>query len=411
MSFIQYVSPRNGAGVFLAVAAYEGVSAPFVMSLFSSRAAIARDMGLEIFAGNCHVDDSRNRLVRDFLESDCDQMIFLDADVSWLDSDLCKLIDYQEDIVAGIYPMKNDEVEYPVKPLPGPRYANAQGLVEVEGVPTGFLKIRRRLLESLAPTVPSHIGRGEPDRMRIPVLFERTLNGDSRRGGDYEFCRKARAAGFKVYVDPLMQLSHTGVKLWSGCVGHWWRRDVAIPDGIGAIRAGKDKPETYLEMYNVWGNNWALRPEALYTGVQLARAAQGPVLDCGSGLSSLCVAAATTQPVVALESSPVWADKVTKLARDNHLDNLQVVQSDIVDYDRFQWYQHVPTSSFSLILCDGPPLHTGRMGLFHLLEPTCPVLVDDMAHASYRRDVEAWAASRGRRLEIMESSRLFGLVL
>src|SRR5687767_1370041 len=110
MSFVQLArSPRRGPGTFLAVAAYDGLSAPFVHSLFSSQANIPHRMDLEIFSGNCHVDDGRNRLVRDFLETDCEQLIFLDADVFWLDAELKKLIEHDADIVAGIYPMKNDD--------------------------------------------------------------------------------------------------------------------------------------------------------------------------------------------------------------------------------------------------------------------------------------------------------------
>ncbi len=423
MSYIQYVRPREGAGTFLAVAAYDGLAAPFVLSLFSSALNVDRSLGLCIFAGNCHVDDSRNRLVRDFLESGCEQLVFLDADVCWVDADLRKLIDHDADIVAGIYPMKNDdEVEYPVKPLPGERWARADGLVEVEGVPTGFLKIRRRVLETLAETVPTHFGRGESpgDRRRIPIIFERTLNGDSRRGGDYEFCRKARAAGFQVYVDPMMQLAHQGVKVWHGCLGHFWRKDIAVPEGLRAIREGRDTAETYLEMYNAWGNNWALAPEALFAAVQMARAAAGTIIDCGSGLSTLCLAAARPDvPVVAFESSAVWGAKVESLAKQAGLNNVFVLVREVMAYDGFDWYATTPQdgnmfTEAGLVICDGPPRKTGRMGLFNLFGEVvnCPVLVDDVAHGEYRRELEVAAARMGRTLHTFDSMKQqFGVMV
>jgi hypothetical protein len=415
VSFVQYVkSSRPGRGIFLAVAAYDGISSPFVSSLFSSQASLPYRLDLAIFSGNCHVDDSRNRLVRDFLETDCDELIFLDVDVTWLDCDLKKLIEHDRDIVAGIYPLKNDDEDYPVLPLLGERWAELDGCVEVAGVPTGFLKIRRKVLEKLYPTVPQHRSKEDAyGRMLIPVLFERTLNGISRRGGDYEFCRKAREAGFRVYVDPSMQLGHVGLKLWQGCLGHFWRKEVAIPEGIEAIRSGKADAATYLEMFNVWGNSWALSPEALFTSSVLARHTKAPILECGSGLSTLCLAAATDQPVYALESSPAWASRVDRLARDNGLNNVRVHLTDVKSHGDFEWYADVPRETYGLVLCDGPPRKTGRGGLFKLLKEEISrafILIDDIVHIPTRESVDAYCASVGRKLEVFEASRPFGVV-
>lgn len=395
--------------------AYEKISAPFVQSLFETQANLPHRLDLEIFSGNCHVDDGRNRLVRDFLETDCEQLIFLDVDVFWLESDFKKLVEHNRDIVAGIYPLKSADEDYPVKPLPGERWADEYGLVEVEGVPTGFLKIKRRVLEALYPTVPHH--RSKEDgygRMPIPVIFERTLNGMSRRGGDIEFCKKAREAGFKVYVDPYMQLGHTGQQHWNGCLAHYWRKDVAIPEGLKAIRAGTANAATYLELYNVWNNNWALSPEGLFTCSLLARQAKGPILECGSGLSTLCMAAATDQTVHAVEHSPLWASRTESLARQNGLDNVRVHLTSIEDYGAFQWFADVPRYDYALVLCDGPPRKTGRAGLFSVLRDEIKdarIVVDDIAHIEWRRTVEQYCQETGRRFDLLDdTSKPFALI-
>lgn len=416
MSFVQLArSPKKGPGTFLAVAAYDGLSAPFVHSLFSSQANIQHRLDLEIFAGNCHIDDSRNRLVRDFLETDCDQLIFLDADVFWLDAELRKLIEHDADIVAGIYPMKNDDEDYPVAPLPGERWANEAGLVEVAGVPTGFLKIRRRMLEMLYETAQKH--RSKEDgygRMLIPVLFERSLNGLSRRGGDYEFCRKARAAGFKVFVDPLMQLGHQGTKLWSGCVGHFWRKDIALKEGLQAIRSGTADAATYLELYNVWGNSWAMSPEGLYACSLLARKARGPILDCGSGLSSLVLAASTDQPVHSMEQSPDWSARIERLAREHCLDNLHVHHESLIEYGTCGvWYANPPREKYALAICDGPSGDDKRGGLFDVMRDEiagAPIIVDDIARKASRESAEIYCRDTGRHLEVFDCSKAFGLI-
>lgn len=410
MSFIKYVRGQgSGPATFLAVAAYDGLSAPFVGSLFESRFDVRLD--LEIFSGNCHVDDSRNRLVRDFLETDCEQLIFLDADVSWLPNDLKRLIEHDADIVAGIYPLKSDDEDYPVRPLAGERWSNIAGLVEVEGVPTGFLKIRRKVFEALYPTVEKHKSREDSDdKMMIPVIFERTLNGRLRRGGDIEFCRKARKAGFKVYVDPMMQLVHEGKKLWRGCLGHWWRKDVAITEGMAAIREGRDGAETYLELYNVWGNNWAMAPEGLFALTALARNAKGPILECGSGLSTLCLAAATEHPIIALEHMATWACKIERMTKNTSVD---MHLTDIKDYGEYKWYADVPKDTYDLVIIDGPPDSTGRGGIFQQLNgeiANATIVVDDIARAHWKREVDAYCEKAGRELVVMDCSKPFGII-
>ena len=411
MSYIQTVhGAKDGSGTLLSIAVYEGVSAPTVLSLFQAQ-TLDHSLDLEIFSGNCHVDDSRNLLARDFIEGDWEQMIFIDGDVSWINSDLNRLIEAKPDIVAGIYPKKTSDgiLEYPVQSLPGERWA-VDGLVEVIAVPTGFLKIRRSVLETLYEQVDKYRDEKDHARTQIPVIFERSLNGKVRRGGDFEFCRKARKAGFKVWVDPEMQLAHQGQKIWSGVLGHYWRRDFAIADGLKAIRENTDTPETYLEMYNVWNNNWALSPEGLFTCVTLARKAKGPILECGSGLSTLCMAAATDQPIIALEQSAVWASKLEKLLGDSSVD---MRLSDIKDYDGFKWYADVPRETFDLVLVDGPPASNGRAGIFQLLTgeiEKATLIIDDIARDHWRQDVEAYCEQSGRELQVVGASRPFGIV-
>lgn len=414
MSSVQYTkSSRPGAGTFLAVPAYDGVSAPFTQSLFASIEALQNRMDLEIFAGNCHVDDSRNRLVRDFLETDCEQLVFLDVDVSWTPDDLKKLIEYDRDIVAGVYPRRADEQPFPVKPLPGERWADQDGLVEVEGVPTGFLKIKRQVFETLSDTVQHHRSSDDAlDRATIPLIFERSLNGTSRVGGDIEFCRKARMANFKIYVDPMMSLGHQGTKHYYGCLGHYWRRHTAIPEGLSAIQAGADKVDDYFAMFGAWDNPYALSHEALFTAVNLARKAKGPILECGAGLSTLCMAAATSEDVISLETVPMWATRVAKQAKGYGLGNVDVRLCDAKQYDRGQWYSDYPMyAKFSLVLCDGIE---NRAVIFDVMKEQIEgaiILCDDISRVAWRNDVEAYCAENDRKLHIIDGLRPFGLIL
>lgn len=412
MSSVQYTrSPNGGPGTFIAIPAYDGISAPFVSSLHSSQCELPHRLDMEIFSGNCHVDDGRNRLVRDFLETDCEQLVFLDVDVSWSPADLKKLIEYDRDIVAGVYPRRADEQPFPVKPLPGERWSDELGLVEVAGVPTGFLKIKRRVLEALSNIATHHRSSDDaPGRSTIPIIFERALDGMSRVGGDIEFCRKARAAGFRVYVDPMMVLGHQGTKHYFGCLGHYWRRHTAIPGGVRAIQAGTEAATDYHAMFGAWDNPYALSHEGLFTAVHLARQATGRILELGAGLSTLCMGAATSQPIVSLECVPMWATRVAKQAKVYGLANIEVRLCEAKEYPRGQWYDEVPEGAFSLVLCDGME---NRAVLFDLMGEqikNAVILVDDIARAAWRADVDAYCREWGRTLHVFDASRPFGII-
>ena len=58
--------------------------------------------------GNALIADSRGIIATRFLESDCDQLSFVDSDVTWEGGALVKLVDAPVDLVAGVYPGRRD---------------------------------------------------------------------------------------------------------------------------------------------------------------------------------------------------------------------------------------------------------------------------------------------------------------
>jgi hypothetical protein len=96
----------------LATTAYDSPDASYTFSIQKSRQALT-DAGIQssylLNHGNCHVDDARNVVVQEFLLSDCTDLVFIDADVSWETKDLVTLIRYPRDVVGGIYPFRRDD--------------------------------------------------------------------------------------------------------------------------------------------------------------------------------------------------------------------------------------------------------------------------------------------------------------
>lgn len=411
---------------FLAVPAYSGVASAFAYALFAShRELLAAGIAveLEIFAESCHVDDARNRLVRDFLDSDCTDLVFLDSDLCWDAGDLVRLLRHDRDVVAGIYPKKQEPEEYPVKHLAGEIWSDRDGLIEVEGVPTGFLRIRRHVLDELAARAPSFLDK--TSKTPIPVIFERTMENGSRIGGDYTFCRKWRAAGGKIYIDPLMRFAHFGEKAWTGSYGGFLKRRAGLAlEGLKAIRLGKETSDTLAALQAGWNNEpFASSTELLYTAIQCARDARGPILECGSGLSTLVMAAANPNVTIhALENEPAWAFRLSEALAAEEIKNVRLHLRPLCEYvGGGAWYDTNALFSdepdgppqFSLVLCDGPRREIGMRGLlFEIMRPcieNAVVLVDDIDDPDQSGPLAVWAAKHGRTVHHLGGLKRFGV--
>ena len=171
-------APVAGGTFIASLTGSNMLNAEFAFALAQSMKELTlkgHDLELEIYSENCHVDDGRNRLVRDFLLSGCRQLIFIDSDIRWEPKDLESLILHKKEVVAGIYPLKSETEGYPVRHLPGDIYSNQDGLIEVDGVPTGFLKINRTVLEKLDEVSEHYPSKDDvKGKRKIPLIFERT---------------------------------------------------------------------------------------------------------------------------------------------------------------------------------------------------------------------------------------------
>lgn len=378
---------ESGIKVFLAVPSYGGTCSGFTYSIFGSKEALI-DAGiqssLEIFDGNCHIDDARNRLVRDFLETDCTDFVFLDADLRFDPCDLLELVLADKDVIAGTYPLKQESEDYPVRFFPGEIASDKHGHIEVESVPTGFLKIRRHVLEKLYKSVPKFKVKADSvSRLKLPLIFERTMEGDTRWGGDYEFCRKWRKTGGKIYLIPEMFFGHEGSYEWKGSVANYLRRanglqDVYIKESIEKIKKYKPSIKDIIGLCQAWNNEWATPEAVLIALSMIARETRGNILECGSGLSTLIIAASTDKQIDVLEHDREYFDNTEKYIKMCGLDNVNLRFCNIKD----RWYESgLNGEKYSMVYVDGPPRDIGRDSFAvktqHNLSKDCVVVADD----------------------------------
>jgi hypothetical protein len=372
-------NPR--ANVMIGIGAGDGtVEFPCVTSLFTAAPLLyaARvSATLVIEAGNPHVDDMRNGIVATFLASDCDQLVFIDEDVGFEAEDLLALILTDRPLVGGIYPKKEDKPNFPVHVAPETRLqADADGLVEVHGLPTGFMKIQRHVLQTLADAAKSYIGS---DGREYHIIFERMIAEGRRWSGDYAFCRKWAATGGKMWTDPRWRFTHTGKKTWEGALGDYWReqhgiagasRDTALAKGLTAVINRRATRKDFDNLVYGWGNTeWGASVEFLEAIYQHAT---GNVIECGSGLSTL-VLAAMGCTVTALEHDEEWAAKVAWSLHKHGLGDGNTVCHVPL---KGGWYDYDRGIADTLVI-DGPPRDIARRDIaLERIEADC-IIWDD----------------------------------
>jgi len=205
--------------VFLATPTYSGqLSVEYVGSLLANLAdltvrGIVPDIAFK--PGLCYVALARNELVSDFLASGADDLVFLDDDVGFPADGIWKLLRHDLDIVAGVYPTKRDDTYFPLRYLPDGGFLT-DGLIEVEGLPTGFMRVRRRVIERMIEKMPERKFTDPVSKVSHYDLFACERVDGVWWGEDYRFCQLARQLGFKLWADPDIDFRHVGRNVWRG---------------------------------------------------------------------------------------------------------------------------------------------------------------------------------------------------
>jgi hypothetical protein len=209
--------PASTPKLFIATPCLDGnVSAHYSASLVRSVTALQqrgwRSPQIDFEIGNSLIADARNKLVSRFLASDCSDLVFIDSDLSWAPEDLLRLASYDTPFVAGVYQRKSrSKIDFAVK-FGGAIGMDAQRLIAVERVGTGFMRLRRDCLDKMVAahaTLRLHNPAVDDDR-HFYALFDTSLVDGQFIGEDFTFCDRWRAIGGQVLIDPTMNFGHHG---------------------------------------------------------------------------------------------------------------------------------------------------------------------------------------------------------
>jgi len=176
---------------------------------------------VETMANESLVTRARNNLVaKGMFNKDSTHIMFIDADISFDVLDVLKLIAADKDVIGGLYPKKRYPIEYVTNPIDGQTQQNT-GVQEVKDIGTGFLLIKRTVIEKMMNLYPElkHRNNLNLDSKFEPFmygLFDTMIDEDGTYlSEDYTFCKRWRKLGGRIYAHNDVKLGHAGYHTFS----------------------------------------------------------------------------------------------------------------------------------------------------------------------------------------------------
>jgi len=207
--------------LFIATPAFDGkVNVQYACSLAETKLYLAQN-GIEttvrIHTSGSLLVRERNDLIKAFLESDCTHMLCIDSDIGWNPIDVQRMINFDEDFIASLYPARGPERMFLFRGVYGENKrmdVSEKKLLEMEYIPAGFMMIRRVVFETMMEKFPELYYEPKDESLKHTkgyCLFDTEVWNGEFWGEDYVFCRRAREAGFRIWIDPTIRLDHNGI--------------------------------------------------------------------------------------------------------------------------------------------------------------------------------------------------------
>ena len=211
---------------YICTPAYDGkVDADYALAM-TEMAYCCPIWGVQITAsiiGNgAFIDLARNTFVKRFLEDepDCTHLFFIDADLKFPANAFIGLARAGLPICAGLYRRRQETEDYPIKYTEhkdGGLWVEDHGGVDwimADRVPTGFLCIRRDIIEEMAAEARQIQIQGDGEIVMVPELFYTDVLPDGRFiGEDFAFCEDyIKKYKRPIHVYPNIDFVHGGYK-------------------------------------------------------------------------------------------------------------------------------------------------------------------------------------------------------
>jgi hypothetical protein len=231
----------NGSCLFIATPCYGGMVTQqylfSVMSLLQHGNDSGLAMNLELLGYESLITRGRNTLVSRFLDNEAaTHLLFIDADIGFDPEQVSRMMAFDRDVVAGMYPLKQIDwvnglgrahagepvetaaLRYVGAPCRGEAARSRDGFVTADYAGTGFMLIRREVFLRMAEAYPNlryaacHNSSQPSLSPNQYAFFDCMIEKDTGNylSEDYTFCRRWRDLGGQIWLDTQGALTHVG---------------------------------------------------------------------------------------------------------------------------------------------------------------------------------------------------------
>lgn len=205
--------------IFVVTPAYSGkVNIQYAISLMETRALLSANniiMTNRIAASGSLLVAERNRLIQNFWDSGATHMLCIDSDLGWPAQAVLAMLQADKDFIAGLYPARGGDKQFIFRPVENAdgSLVNEKHLFKMLYIPAGFMLIKREVIAKMREKFPELYYEPKDPRNKAEkayCFFDTEVYEGEFWGEDYTFCRRAREAGFDIWIDPLIQFDHDG---------------------------------------------------------------------------------------------------------------------------------------------------------------------------------------------------------
>lgn len=179
------------------------------------------------YAVSTGIDAARSRHATEFLNTPCTHIMFIDDDMAWAPDLILRMAQFDVDIIGVPYRKKTvTPIKFTVTHKEKPdSLLLVPSVIEVDGIATGMMLIKREIFEKLLPLVPAiqYVKDGPIINMFFHHEFvEEPITGiKTYMSEDFNFCRMARENGFKVWAYTDEEVVHMGNVAYRGDYATW----------------------------------------------------------------------------------------------------------------------------------------------------------------------------------------------
>jgi hypothetical protein len=197
---------------------------------------------VELLGRESLITRGRNMLVSKFMDSPATHLLFIDADIGFEIRQVLRMLEFDRDVVAGMYPLKlldwdnealkrarsGEPLDYaairfvgtPVEPM-----VREDDFVEGSYAGNGFMLIKREVIARMFAAYPelkyssAHNCSEAYVSSNQYALFDTAIDPETKEylSEDYAFCQRWRKLGGKIWLDLDSRLVHIGNNEFFAC--------------------------------------------------------------------------------------------------------------------------------------------------------------------------------------------------